>query len=484
MKACLFLQRNFAFLGHAIVLELKELGVQEFCAYSYPMSSATFLRTQTAIPYTDILVDEEVIEHYKDEVIDYEYLKAIEEQYGDPNLARFIFLDRFIMADYPQKSYSYDRTVSYEDALRMLQLRFKAAINFLEKEKPDVMIFSAIALMSSTILYAVAKKKGIKTLQIATTRVEDRISLMTDHEVYGSILKVFERNRSGNIQKEYFAKATKYLTEFREKPKKYLTTPLFTSPGALKRFTRAFLFFLKVIKNYYGTDLRFDYATQTPWNFFKERFFKVLRRWRGLSDLYELPAAEDKYIFYPLHLEPESSISLLAPFYENQIALVRNIALAAPFGYKIYVKEHPHMVEVRPRWYYRELLNIPNVHLINTDIPSFELIKHASLVTTITGTAGWEAVLLKKPVITFGTCFFNIFSCVKKSEHPEQLPSLMKQLIAGFTYDEQEVISYLAAVFEESVSSDLYNMWSSTPYQQLIEGGMAKGLAEYLYRKM
>lgn len=484
MKACFFLQRNYAFLGHAIILELKELGVQEFCAYSYPMWAVNFLRTQTDIKYTDILVDEEVIKDYKNEVIDYDFLKKMEDEYGDPNLARFIFLDRFIMADYPQKSYSYDRTVSYEDALRMLQLRFRAVINFLEKEKPDVVVFSAIALMSSTILYTVAKKKGIKTLQVATTRVGDLISVMTDHEEYGPILKIFERNLSGNTKEEYFKKASDYVIQFRENPKKYLTTPLFKSPGPVTRSVRAFLFFLTVIRNYYFTELRFDYAAQTPWNYFKERFLKVMRRWRGYSDLFEAPTTGEKYIFYPLHLEPESSISLLAPFYENQIALVRNIALSAPSGHKIYVKEHPHMVDVRPRGYYRQLLNIPNVRLIDPKISSFELIKNSSLITTITGTAGWEAVILKKPVITFGNCFFNIFSGVIKSENPEQLPFLIKNQIDNSKYNENEVVSYLAAVFEDSVSSDLYNMWSNTPYRKLIEGRMAKGLAEYLYRKM
>ena len=42
-------------------------------------------------------------------------------------------------------------------------------------------------------------------------------------------------------------------------------------------------------------------------------------------------------------------------------------------------------------------MNIPNVEFIGKRVSSIELIKHSKLVSTITGTAGWEAILIGKP---------------------------------------------------------------------------------------
>lgn len=484
MKVCLFLQRHFAGLGNAIAVELKKLGVEEFCAYSYPLWAVNFLRQQSNIKYTSLLVDEDVIKDYKNVIVDYEYLKKIEEEYGDPNLARFIFLDRFIMTEYPQKSYSLRRLVSHEDALRILQLRFKAIINFLEQEKPDVVIFSAIALMSSAILYQVAKKKGIKILQLSTTRIENNIGLMTEHEKYGYILKAYDRNMSGDADDQYIKQAQDYLSNFIDKPQPYLNLQSYKSPGIAKRFYKAGKYFLKTIQNFYFTDARTDYATQTPWNYFKERFVRKLRHWRGMTDLFQNPNHGDKYIFSPLHLEPEAATLVLAPFYEDQINLIKNIALSLPSNTVLYVKDHPGMLNLRPRRYYKRILNIPNVRLINTKFSSFELIKNASAVITITGTAGWEAVLLKKPVITFGNCFYNIFSSVKKCDNFENLPQLIKQQIECFEYSEKEIICYLAAIFEESVSLDLYNIWHFKSFEEIVKDGSVKELAEYINKKI
>ena len=58
---------------------------------------------------------------------------------------------------------------------------------------------------------------------------------------------------------------------------------------------------------------------------------------------------------------------------------------------------------------------------------TFELVKSSKLVTTITGTVGWEALLFKKPVIAFGDVYYNKLSFVKKCTEIEKLPILVKE---------------------------------------------------------
>lgn len=117
------------------------------------------------------------------------------------------------------------------------------------------------------------------------------------------------------------------------------------------------------------------------------------------------------------------------------------------------------MVGYRTHSYYNELKKIPNVKLVNPDTPSLTLIRNAKLITTISGTAGWEAVLFKKPVITFGDVFYNKLSTVKKCYAIETLPWLIKEQLESFTYDERELENFIGAIMEESIRIDVLKIW-------------------------
>jgi hypothetical protein len=85
-------------------------------------------------------------------------------------------------------------------------------------------------------------------------------------------------------------------------------------------------------------------------------------------------------------------------------------------------------------------------------------------VAAITSTAGWEAVLLKKPVITFGNVFFNVLPMVKKCVILENLPNLVQEQLVDFQYDESALLNLIAAIYKESADLDLAQIWD-------VEGG-------------
>ena len=51
-----------------------------------------------------------------------------------------------------------------------------------------------------------------------------------------------------------------------------------------------------------------------------------------------------------------------APFYTNQIEIIRSVVKSLPVGYSLYVKENPGQVsrEWRDINEYKEIMNIPN----------------------------------------------------------------------------------------------------------------------------
>ena len=101
----------------------------------------------------------------------------------------------------------------------------------------------------------------------------------------------------------------------------------------------------------------------------------------------------NKYIFYPLHVEPELVLSQFARPYLNQLEVIRNIRYSTDLRKTILVKDHPLMYGKRSLNYYKKILSIPNVLLVNPLIPSERILNNCELLVIIRGAMGLEAVI-------------------------------------------------------------------------------------------
>jgi len=124
-------------------------------------------------------------------------------------------------------------------------------------------------------------------------------------------------------------------------------------------------------------------------------------------DFYErnttTPDLSKRYIYVPLHYQPECTTSPMAGAFVDQILIIQMIASLIPSCIYIYVKEHPFQTPYfRDVNFYKDLLDIPPVRLISREYNSFRLIENCLAVATATGTAGWEALFRQKPVLMFG----------------------------------------------------------------------------------
>ncbi len=138
---------------------------------------------------------------------------------------------------------------------------------------------------------------------------------------------------------------------------------------------------------------------------------QILYHWRKYLDFKRLNAcrlagAEDlrdaNYVYCPLHLEPESALSVLSPEFNEQMTVVELIAKNLPAGVKLAVKEHLWAIGRRPPGFYRLLEDIPNVVMVSPTVDSLELSRGSLCVAIITTTAGFEAAAMGIPVITVG----------------------------------------------------------------------------------
>lgn len=479
MKGCLFLQRRFAPIGCHIAKQLLKYGVKEFCIYTTPRTAYQFLISQKDLPITKILLDEDVYKKYQREKLDWEYLKWLEKEYGLPNLWHYLCIDRVIMHGQLIREYPHDQpTLSYEDMLRVLQVTAKEIIKFLKEEKPDFLFTSVIGSTASLLLYHIAKKMGVQILSLNYSRIKNGIILTEDYRTFSWANKLFDRIQAGEIPNPKEKEAKQFLEEFRNNPKTYYAA---YSPDNLAltvfeqmRFLlpHRFIKLLTWLANFFWKNLQKkerDHTDEIFWYSIWDKFKRKIRMLRGYSDLYSEPDTQADYALYGLHYEPEIALFLYAPFYKDQIYLIKQIAKSLPIHFKLLVKEHPNMVGYRPRAYYKELLKIPNVQLINPNIAGLNLIKNAKLVFSISGGAIWEAIFLKKPTITFADVWFNKLSMVKRSKNIEDLPYLVKEQLENFRHNDKELINFIGAILEDSINADLTRIRENAESEEIIK---------------
>lgn len=494
MKACFLLQRKFAYLGHKISLILKDkYGVNEFCGYVEMRPSFEFLKKQKDINYSSLILDEDIHNRYKQEKLDLEFIKNFEKKYGLPNLWPYITADRVIMHNQLVREYPYNQPpYSHEEIIRIFQVQAKAVNKFLDKEKPDFLFMSVFGSIGSCLLLYLAKRKGIKVLTGSVTRINVGYTITTDYKKFSEAEILFDELARRGKNNRMIVKARGYINNFRQRPSTYHWN-LKDKKRIDSRLEELKWFNLINIKNFIRwylklcfkalTDKNQDYSEERPFGSLLDKVRRKIRLLIGFKYFYDEVSLEEDFAFFPLHLEPEVTVSLMAPFYEDQINLIKQIARSLPLHFKLYVKEHPAMIGYRPQAYYRELKKIPNVKIINPNVKSFELIKETKLIATLTGTVGWEGTILKKPVITFGDVFYNKLSWVKKCESLKELPYIIKSQLENFQYNEQELENFIAAIMETSVDIDLMKIWNKGIEPDLEKQRLTK-LADLIAEKL
>ena len=189
----------------------------------------------------------------------------------------------------------------------------------------------------------------------------------------------------------------------------------------------------------------------------KKRILNLLSYSNRIYDFFD---HNKRYYFYPIHLEPEAVVLYWSDgIYSNQIKLIENIASQLPPNVYLYVKDHPHLLGYRSRLDYEKLKNIPNVKLLNPELPGKEIIKYALGVITLNGTAGFEALLLNKHILTFGHSFYRYSKRVKYVPNIKDLRKILYDL-EGLKYEDDEELYKFVLAYLLSTKTGFTNYFS------------------------
>lgn len=116
---------------------------------------------------------------------------------------------------------------------------------------------------------------------------------------------------------------------------------------------------------------------------------------------------EKKFVIYFLQKKPEASLDVKGLYYSDHIKNIEMIWKILPNDFDLIIKEHPSCVGDNNLKFYKKILNMNRVFLIEKKCDFNELVKKSFCTFSVSTTASMESAILKIPSFTFANCFFN-----------------------------------------------------------------------------
>jgi len=291
------------------------------------------------------------------------------------------------------------------------QLRRGATIHliyreFLERMRPDYILFPDVESVDGFLLIDLCRSLGIGVLYHVSMRILERSFLSEDsYETLPPYFGVYSEQDIDAARSEL----RKFIERRSRGPATQYPESMPPKPPLWRRAIASELVRLKYERLHVSEDslaLRIKRNMRPLLRQFRRMRFEV-----GHVHYFDLAGPDttlpQNFIFYALHYTPESSINGLEPYYVDQMRVIDALLLNLPKGHRLVVKEHPAMLGLRPAAFYRELRRRPGLVLAAPAIDTRELIRRAALTATVTGTIGLECFLLGKPCLSFGRNFFR-----------------------------------------------------------------------------
>ena len=342
------------------------------------------------------------------------FLSSLERE-GVPTLHNMILGDRVASA------------LPYEEALAYATFVGKRLMELLKQTEPRAVLGGFDAIHGSMAL-AVARKIGIPWYALHFSVIPQGLACFCDHLSPADRVLL-----PGDATVPTAALAARSLEQFESRqiaaPAYIAPTPRSTTErlaSLLSRIATA----TRVLKE--GPARGLSRYTDPPTKHSITASMGLLRRSararkavsRGVF-LAEPPL--NPYILFGLHMQPESSIDVWAPFYSNQIWVIELLSRSIPPTHKLLVKIHKSDAAKYSAAELRRMAAFPGVELVAPAADTRLLIEAADLVVLIQGTIGLEAALVGKPVIMLGRSPFALFPSVTQVGEIIDLPALVKR---------------------------------------------------------
>lgn len=375
---------------------------------------------------------------------DLETLRNLEALPGTVNINTMIHADR-ILGRY-----------SEEQIITLLAGVTEFWENVWEQGRPDAVV-GEVACATEWIGWLTVSAHGIPYLIPCPTPVANRLFFLHEPDgVWQAMADAFRRLKRRELSCEEASAAETFIRSFRAKKTKPPFLQWAQRSPLVPEFSRLAHRIARIpfrIRTYLD-DGQFEigsYHGTPPWRPLWEDSVRIARHTANEMTVFaHRLGTRRRSVYFPLHVQPEFTTDVRAPFLTNQIALVENISKSVPVGYRVLVKEHPGMKGERRLGYYRDLRKLHNVRLLSPSLDSHDLIHASDVVLTITGSSAWEAILYERPVIAFGPLCYSFYDLVYKCENIADLPDVLSAAIRRFQPKHELLLKFVCALLESA----------------------------------
>lgn len=357
---------------------------------------------------------------------------------------------------------SADRIISryaFEDGIRILAGIREFWEDILDRVPVDA-ILGEIASATEWMAWSLAQRRGISYLLPYPTPVANHFFFLDGPAgLWHSMQERFETIKARTLSPEAANRAAEFLYKFRRQKVKapFLAwaqhSPLLPRLAELARRAARIPFRIRT----HFEDGRFEvgsYHGTPPWCPIWQDTVQIFRHVGSEAAIFDREIASGPKIYFPLHVQPEFTTDVRAPFCTNQTAIIENISKSMPIGYRLIVKEHPGMKGERKLSYYREIKKLPNVQLLSPSVDSHDVIQQSDAVVTITGSSAWEAILYEKPVIAFGPLCYGFYDLVYACPSVAELPGVLSEALRVFRPNRDRLLKFISSFLDSAYRLD------------------------------
>ena len=419
----------------------------------------------------------EVLSKSKNRKFDFKVLNLYQERLGiDPGIFGALICDRRIFMGYKSTfKQDYKRRFDDKTLLTMLQVSLEEVDKLFNSYNPNIVISFQCVTIFDYLFYLFARERKIKYLNLRPSKIENRILFSsTINDPPPEILDEYQINlQNPKLNLDQNNSSIIYLQNFRSKnalyegvvkPSKKPTQKIDLQFNTIFKITKLmkdifkYYFYKYYLDNHISNPLvkAFYLGIYNPFNAMKMNRY-LSKRYLDKKKLNKI-----KYVFFPMHTEPEVSLLVYGKPFINQIELIRIISMNLPIDTYLVVKDHPWMIGKRSLKSYKKILNIPKVRIAKPNFTARELIENSSLVMTIASSVSIEAIFLKKPTITFGMCMSNIFphfmatKCIDIKNLNNLINNYINTKIDNYNDWDKHIYSFLNSIFKNSEKVNLY----------------------------
>lgn len=396
---------------------------------------------------------------------------------GSQKLNELIIADRHI-----GNGYLFCGGISASPMLKQLQKDKEAHLNyivnmlrflydFLKDRQPDLLYSYAVAGAFTLAIAELCDKLNITFAKLTHTRILNKV--VVDYGPRDDMKRVEQAFLNAeDISNEVKDWAAQHLLDFRVKQKQpdyqINQNKVYQEKTTWKHQAKLLV---KRMKGTVDKSNNFFHNSYNDIVKYEQSVFKGIKKyWKEKPYFTKAEIPDKQFLFYPLHVDPEASTMVLSPYQTNQLSVLEALSKSKPVDAVILVKEHLTMIGRRPKDFYKKVNQLPGIYMVDPREPSFQFINKAKAVVTLTGTAGFEAILLGKPAIFLGNFLYKfIKEGFVLTNDLSALPEILNNLDQLKPANDETLVKLLASIDQESIPFDGGLIWKGVSKERVVE---------------